>query len=195
MKPYPISGYRSKSDLSLIVTDRKIDSSAFYLIGKWLIHDKSKKALSYFDALINREDIQFCMGSNFLISFGREHKFQIISLLKAMIDQLNARDDLEIKIDVKEVISNWLKITNTNLVCYISDYAHKCTTMFESISIQFDAYSDEVKFWLGQISHVLCNYTFISSEGDIQMLVDEAEAYFKTVDTDDTVNKTDRNPD
>lgn len=187
----PISGSSGEWNRSRIVTDRRICKSAYYFIGKWLIADKSKKALSYFDAIINRDDIQFRKGPDFLISFELEIKLGSVALLKAMIEQLNARDDLEIRIDVKEAISNWIKILNANQFCYLSKYDHECTAMFESIR----NVSDDVKFWLNQISHVLYNFIFITSEDDYKMLIDEAEAYFKRVDSDDTSNKTDRNPD
>ena len=191
MNLYPISGSDSEWNKHRIVADRRIDKSVYYLIGKWFMHDKSKKALSYFDAILNREDIQSRMGPDCLVSFGLETKLMGVAILKAMIEQLNVRDDLKIRIDVKGTIAIWLKIINANQLCYASKYAHECATMFESIR----NVSDDVKFWLDQISHVLYNFVFIVFINDFQMLADEAEAYFKRVDSDDTTDKTDRNPD
>ena len=163
----------------------------YKLLGKWLMSADYQNTMTYFHALQDKSDVVKCVNKGeYLYFFGMEVRLEMIYILYGMIEQLNAQEDLPIKIDLKKSIENYLTLTNTPI--FVSNYKEGCMKVLDFI--EFDGSNHKLASMIIDMQNIISIYPFLMSQ-EAQLLLDEAKTYFKRTDSNDTSNKTDRNSD
>ena len=170
---------------TLMISEDAFDNTVYFLIGKWFTSNDSENAFAYFSSMYDELE----KHPNTLIIFGLPQKLEVATMLKSMIKQLNDRQGVPF-INDTATIKNWFKLVNEPL--YLSEYRQKCKELFTFNC----AVTDKTIALMNKIADVIYHFIFITVH-QTRMLGYKAAEYFKIkrTDTDDTTDKTDRNPD
>lgn len=172
------------------VTDNQSANSTakdYRLLGEWLMSADYQNAITYFHVLQDKSDVVKSVNKHkeeYLYFFGTEIRLEMIYILYGMIQQLNAQEDLPIKIDLKKSIENYLALTNTPI--FVSNYKEGCTKVLGCI--EFDGSNHKLASMIIDMQNIISTYPFLINQ-EAQLLLDEAKAYFKRTDTDNTTDK------